>query len=145
MRNLLVNILSKKRSDYMEPTKFSLILKHCRENAGLTQEEISTALNMERSTYAYYECGKTNPSGAFILKLAKFLNMDYRVFLEAIDDEAFDEDEDLSNYSAHSRERCRKTYELSKQEQKLIISYRAMPKEKRNEIDNICKTFFKKK
>ena len=145
MRNLLVNILSKKRSDYMEPTKFSLILKHCRENAGLTQAQMSNAFNMERSTYAYYECGKTNPSGAFILKAAKFLNLDYRVFLEAIADDIFDEDEDLSTSSAYSWETHRKTYELAKQEQKLINSYRAMPKEKRNEIDNICKTFFKKK
>ena len=129
----------------MEPTKFSLILKHCRENAGLTQKQMSNALNIERSTYAYYECGKTNPSCAFILKLAKVLNLDYTLFLEAIDDEVFNEDEDLLTSSTESWETCRKTYELSKQEQKLILSYRAMPKEKRNEIDNICKTFFKKK
>ena len=116
----------------MEPTKFSLILKQCRENAGLTQKQMSTALNIERSAYAYYECGQTRPSAAFILKVASVLNIDYSVFFYVVDDD-----------ENHLDNECIKSYELSKQQKELIIAYRAMPKEKRNEIDNICKTFFK--
>lgn len=125
----------------MEPTKFSLLLKQCRENAGLTQKQISAALNIERSTYAYYECGKTNPSGTFILKLAKVLNIDYTIFIDAIADET--PNEDFSTLSGDSWKKREKMYALSEQEQNLILSYRTMSKENRNAIENICKLSLK--
>ena len=52
----------------MNNTKFSLVLRQCRENAGLTQKQVSDALGVERSTYAYYETGTTRPSGSMIIK-----------------------------------------------------------------------------
>lgn len=42
-------------------------LRFLREHNGLTQKQVSTYLAIERSTYSYYERGKTLPS-IFILK-----------------------------------------------------------------------------
>jgi len=71
-------------------SKFSLTLRQCRENAGLTQKQVAEALNMERSTYAYYETGTTHPSGSMIMKLARIFNIPYSVFMEAVGDTEFD-------------------------------------------------------
>ena len=51
-----------------------LILAHNlqkkRKQLGLTQQLMSDLLNLERSTYAYYETGKTTPSLETLAKLA---------------------------------------------------------------------------
>lgn len=46
-------------------------LKDLRENFSLTQREIAKYLNISRSTYAYYETGKIEPSLGSIIALSK--------------------------------------------------------------------------
>ena len=41
---------------------FSIRLIFLRKKAGFTQEELANIIHIERSTYAYYETGKTTPS-----------------------------------------------------------------------------------
>lgn len=50
-------------------------LKKCRKNTGLTQAQVSKILNIERSTYTYYETGKTSPSINMLIRLAKLYNV----------------------------------------------------------------------
>lgn len=50
-------------------------LKKCRKNTGLTQAQVSEILNIERSTYTYYETGKTLPSINMLIRLAKLYNV----------------------------------------------------------------------
>ena len=52
--------------------KFCDYLKELRLSAGYTQQEIADILQIDRSTYAYYEAGKTEPN---IPKLKKIANM----------------------------------------------------------------------
>ena len=52
--------------------KFNDYLKELRLSAGYTQQEIADILKIDRSTYAYYEAGKTEPN---ILKLKKIANL----------------------------------------------------------------------
>ena len=74
----------------MKNTKFSLILKQTRENAGLTQKQVAQALGIERSTYAYYETGTSHPNAMMVLKLAAIFNVNYMIFMDAIGDLSFD-------------------------------------------------------
>ena len=75
----------------MEKSKFALLLKQLRNKSGLTQKQVADALNVERSTYAYYETGITKPHCTFVLELSKVFNVHYSVFMDAIADTAFDE------------------------------------------------------
>ena len=52
--------------------KFNDYLKELRLSAGYTQQEIADVLQIDRSTYAYYEAGKTEPN---MQKLKKIANL----------------------------------------------------------------------
>ena len=46
-------------------------LRHLRGYNAVTQREIADALCIDRSTYAYYELGETQPSLLMLVRLAK--------------------------------------------------------------------------
>ena len=58
-------------------------LKKFRENIGYTQQQMADALNVERSTYAYYETGKTSPSLETIMRIKDILNVSLEDLLES--------------------------------------------------------------
>ena len=41
---------------------FHVFLKRVRDVVGLTQQNVADALELDRSTYSYYETGKTEPN-----------------------------------------------------------------------------------
>lgn len=47
-------------------------MKHIRKSRNITQDDIANYLKIDRSTYAYYETGKTVPSIYTIQKIADF-------------------------------------------------------------------------
>lgn len=53
-----------------------------RKKFGLTQREVAARLHVDRSTYAYYELGRTAPSFRLLLALARF----YDVTVESLID-----------------------------------------------------------
>lgn len=124
-------------------TKFCLLLKQLRANAGLTQRQVAKALNMDRSTYAYYETGSTHPSCVFVMNISKLYNIDYSVFMEAIGDTDFNDSEDgngfttLSDTSAKAREVL---YCLTRNEQDIILAYRLMSVEHKVRLSNFIET-----
>lgn len=119
----------------MAKSEFSLILQRIRKNSGLTQKQVADVLNVERSTYAYYEIGTTQPSCLSIIKLSKIFNVDYRIFIEAIAGISVDKSSDgfsaLTNKPSAKRN---KIYELTQSEQNLILAYRMMTAEQKNEL-----------
>ena len=50
-------------------------LKELRINAGLTQEELASKLNLSRVNYTRYENGKVRPDYETIIKLADFYDI----------------------------------------------------------------------
>ena len=62
-------------------------LKILRENDNYSQGQIAEYLNIDRSTYAYYELGRTRPAIPNLLKLAKLYNVSFS-FLIGVDDES---------------------------------------------------------
>ena len=62
-------------------------LIYYRRKKGLTQEALCKALDLTRSTYAYYEIGRTLPTVMFLKRLAQY----YEVTLDELLDESLEE------------------------------------------------------
>jgi len=60
-------------------------LKHFRTSSGLTQQQVADVLGLDRSTYAYYESGKTTPDIKSVNKLLKIFNISYYELMEEPD------------------------------------------------------------
>jgi transcriptional regulator with XRE-family HTH domain len=65
-------------------SEFSEKLKATRKNRGIKQREIANILNVNRSTYAYYEAGKTEPSIIALKEICNFFNCDYSDILPTL-------------------------------------------------------------
>lgn len=102
-------------------------LRLLREKNGLTQKQVAEMLNIDRSTYAYYECGKTRPDILTIAKLARL----YRIstdFLLDVKHPAFQSELHDERVEYHSRQSERAEYlsDFSRDEQELILHYRQL-------------------
>ena len=109
-------------------------LKKFRENSGYTQQQMADALNIDRSTYAYYETGKTNPSLGTLMKIKDILNVSLEDLLESEPKKKrfFDVAEDLENFD--------RVYELNKKEKSLVSLYRSFsPDEQDKILENVSK------
>ena len=52
-------------------------LRILRENSNFSQADIAAMLGMDRSTYAYYETGKTTPDIETLIRLSKIFHVDF--------------------------------------------------------------------
>ncbi len=120
----------------MKNQKFSLLLRRYRLNSGFTQRQVADALHVERSTYAYYETGVTKPSAEFIIEISKIFNVDYNEFMKAIADKDFNESEDGNGFTTLFEKEVdrEKISTLARDEQNLIIAYRLMKSEQKEEL-----------
>jgi len=57
------------------------IIRNLRKERGLTQQQVADHLGTDRSTYAYYESGRTRLNIDVVVKLAHFYQIRYAVFL----------------------------------------------------------------
>ena len=114
-------------------------LKKLRENCGYTQQQVADALNLERSTYTYYETGKTTPDINTIVKLARIFNVSY---IDIFEQEERDQTRSFNDYSLYSKDDLRNVvhiYELTKMEKVLISLYRLLPCEQQEKFINELK------
>ena len=121
----------------------SKILKRLRENIGYTQQQVAEALHVERSTYTYYETGKTTPDINTIIKLAKIFGVSYVDLLNEEDRynnaRMNDIDTEEISFIYNKSYISDYAYELSKSEKRLLANYRVLSKEKQKEyLENIC-------
>lgn len=107
-------------------------LKALRVALGLTQQQIAEALDIERSTYAYYEIGKSAPDIKTIAKLLKIFNITYDDLLHNRKERTI---ESYSSSYVTLHDSANNSYvpfgidkinNLSKDEQQLIIVYRIL-------------------
>ena len=61
--------------------ELSFNLKRARLHRELTQQEVADKLNVERSTYTYYETGRTTPTIYQIIEISKILKVNLSYFL----------------------------------------------------------------
>lgn len=52
-------------------------LKYYRSECGLTQQDVADLLGLERSSYTYYETGKTTPDIETLVRLSKIFHIDF--------------------------------------------------------------------
>ena len=57
------------------------IIRKLRRERGLTQQRVADSLGIDRSTYAYYESGRTRFNIDIVVKLAHFYQVRYAVLL----------------------------------------------------------------
>lgn len=55
--------------------EFNEFLRRVRDVLGLTQQNVADVLGLDRSTYSYYETGKTEPNIRGLKTLAKLYNL----------------------------------------------------------------------
>ena len=123
--------------------KLPELLRRYRENCGLSQGQVAEALSVDRSTYTYYEIGKTAPSINTMMKLIRILNIPYVEFLQCVNGgelagEAVNlaDPEQARPVAAKKRTTFEreKIYELSADEQQLVINYRMLPKSQQRDL-----------
>ncbi len=108
-------------------------LKLYRINSLLTQQQVADALNINRTTYTYYEIGKTEPSIETLFKLVKIFGITYEDLLPGMD-------EAVLNDSATRINGREAIYNLSKDEQQAVLFMRTMSEEQRkNFVDEMKK------
>ena len=56
-------------------------IRELRKAKGLTQEQVANQLNIDRSTYAYYESGRTRLNIDVVVKLAHFFQVSYATII----------------------------------------------------------------
>ena len=57
------------------------IIRRLRKERGLTQQQVAEHLNIDRSTYAYYESGRSRINIDIIVRLAHFYKVSYATII----------------------------------------------------------------
>lgn len=74
-----------KKIKYLPPDGSTLAerLRAFRVQVGFSQKNVADVLNVSRSTYTYYETGKTTPDPATLNRIAKILNVPLEYFFSS--------------------------------------------------------------
>ena len=114
----------------MEKNPFSQILKQHRKQCALTQQQIADALDIDRSTYTYYETGKTYPTIPTLIKITKILNITIGGLLgvDAPANTAMVSDNVPGAYDRYSN-LVDEYGKLTNDEKKLLVLFRLQPQE----------------
>lgn len=116
-------------------------LRELREKCGYTQQQIAKVLNIDRSTYSYYETGKTSPDIPSLIVLANVYSVSIEDLLgqepqapQALNDSGSPQaivsnkaDKNIMQNDSH-------IYDLTKEEKQIICYYRAAKPEVRQVI-----------
>lgn len=80
----LIKIMPKIKNDYIDTASFisnqeelSINLRTFRKKKKLTQQCVADKIGVERSTYSYYESGKTKPNIYMLIKLSEVFEIDF--------------------------------------------------------------------
>ncbi len=106
--------------------------KHLRDlrknNSNYSQQEMADMLNISRSTYTYYETGKSEPGQEKLRKICNILNTDYNTLLGYADDKSG------RLVAAEDGDSTHAVSELTAREEQIILAYRSMNSEEKEFI-----------
>ncbi|MDD4546483.1 MAG: helix-turn-helix transcriptional regulator [Oscillospiraceae bacterium] len=111
-------------------------LRKLRKQLDMTQEQISKNLNIVRSTYAYYETGKTFPDFDTVVRLAHLFNVTTDYLLDAEPTSPQLNDDSGISYTPSIKKIIVNDWSLRESEQKLLIAYRFLDKDTQQEFLN---------
>ena len=103
-------------------------LKRLRENFNLTQQQVAEALGIDRSTYAYYELGRTTPDLDKIDKLQRLYQVQYQDLIEYDEEENRMQLRDSGSDSSPLKKNLYLKTNPKNDEQRLILNFRLLSK-----------------
>ena len=119
-------------------------LKQLRENCGYTQRQVANVLSIDRSTYAYYETGKTSPDINTLFILARIYSVDILELIkpapverasESLDSEIVMPRQRVDGGSSQNNSSNQShIYDLTKDERQLICGFRAATQDQQRQI-----------
>lgn len=111
----------------MKKYKLGDLLRYYRSRSNLTQQQVSDLMGINRTTYTYYETGKSEPSIDNLYKLTKIFGITY--------DDLLPTD---SNKNVNPEKSDETIYNLTKEEQQILLYYRVLSNEDKNKLkDNL--------
>ena len=108
-------------------------LRNLRTESHFTQQKVADYLEIDRSTYAYYETGATKPSIKCLQKLSQL----YNVSIDAIIGDG--KCNKVRVASPHDEVSC--NYTVSQEELEIINMFRELSDERKIAFVNFLKTF----
>lgn len=114
-------------------------IRKLRTENNLTQKQVADMLEIDRSTYSYYESGKIKLDVKTILSLSRIFGVDYT---DILDVEKSNICADVTRNSSSTSE-CKKKLDtefinnLSSEEENLLLSLRLLPSDSYMEVMNI--------
>lgn len=102
-------------------------LKEIRKKCALTQQQVADALGVERSTYTYYETGKTDPSISTLQKIMVLFDCEFDEIYPYLTNVA----EPFSKYNEGTTMNFSQLYS---DEKELIANYRLLKPDDRQKI-----------
>ena len=113
-------------------------LRSYRERLGLTQKQIADTLNIDRSTYSYYEIGKSYPTLDTLIKLAQMFKVTIDELLSYESKPAMQNPKLADNAPAYNRpkdgELAADLSLLTSDEQNIVIGYRILSESQKREL-----------
>lgn len=105
-------------------------LKIIRKQNELSQQQVADLLGISRSAYCGYETGRRSPDVATIIKLSEFYRLPLDKFFEKRIPAEYVYDDDYYEGQADTRYLS----QLSKEERDLIVKFRTLDDEKKQEF-----------
>ena len=106
------------------------LLKIIRKQNELSQQQVADLLGISRSAYCGYETGRRSPDVATIIKLSEFYRLPLDKFFEKRIPAEYVYDDDYYEGQADTRYLS----QLSKEERDLIVKFRMLDDEKKQEF-----------
>ena len=106
-------------------------LRELRVNSGYTQQQVADVLDCSRSTYTYYETGKSSPDLPTLVMLAKIFNVSIAELLEEEKSSTMVRD---SGRALPRKKTVSHIYDLNPDELSLISYYRVLSEKEKEEI-----------
>lgn len=109
-------------------------LRELRIKSGYTQSQIAKILNIDRSTYSYYEIGKTMPDISVLMTLAKVFNISISELLadETSPRSVADGGQKMEFF--RGKKNSSRIYELSGCEKELVGTFRTFTEEQQKKL-----------
>ena len=114
-------------------------LKYYRHECGMTQQQVADRLKIERSTYTYYETGKTKPDINTLIKIAKVFDISYTQLLQGVEDELEAAVADIHSGPADDDSLKYRTHATTKYEVELLFLVRNLNPKGRKEVISLAK------
>lgn len=107
-------------------------IKKLRKDMGLTQKPLASYLNVERSTYSYYESGKSLPNIQTLIELSEIFGVSCDCLLKG----------KISLANSQHIDDIRNT--AAKKEREILCYFRILPITMQDKVLDLLKTYIKK-